>query len=123
MSATKEDVLVLLKLDEVYRPGTEARKFSYSDELASVVEDGIFFEAYALDSDERFWINELATYYEMLGTLWREKIVDESLALDWAGAIYTWKLIGPILVQARDVFGSNRLWTDFEALATAQAEL
>lgn len=122
MSATKDDVLVLLKLDEVYRPGTEARKFSYSDELAAVVEDGTFFETYALDSDERFWINELATYYEMLGTLWSGRIVDESLALQWAGAMFTWKLIGPILVQARDVFGSDLLWTDFEALALAQAE-
>jgi hypothetical protein len=123
VSAKKEDVLVLLKLDEVYRPGIEARKFSYSDGLATVVANGTFFETYALDSDERFWINELATYYEMLGTIWKKKIVDESLVLDWAGANYTWKLIGPILVQARDVFGSDRLWADFEALATAQAEL
>ena len=107
MSATKEDVLVLLKLDEVYRPGTEARKFSYSDELAVVVEEGTFFETYALDSDERFWINELATYFEMLGAVWTKKIVDESLVLDWVGANYTWKLIGPILVQSREVFGSE----------------
>jgi hypothetical protein len=123
MSATKEDVLVLLKLDEVYRPGTEARKFSYSDELAVVVEEGTFFETYALDSDERFWINELATYFERLGAVWTKKIVDESLVLDWVGANYTWKLIGPILVQSREVFGSDRLWADFEALATAQMEL
>ena len=123
MAATKDDVLVLLKLDEVYRPGTDARKFSYSDELAAVVDAGTFFETYALDSDERFWINELATYYEMLGTLWREKIVDEDLALQWAGVVFTWKLIGPILVQARDVFDTDQLWSDFEALAAAQAEL
>jgi len=123
MSTTKEDVLVLLKLDEVYRPGTDARKFSYSDELAIVVRDGTFFKTYALDSDERFWINELATYFEMLGTVWTKKIVDESLVLDWVGANYTWKLIGPILVQSREIFGSDDLWTNFEALATAQSEL
>ena len=123
MGATKDDVLVLLKLDEVYRPGVEARKFSYSDRLAEVVSAGTFFETYPLDSDERFWVNELATYYEMLATLWEEGIVDASLALDWAGAVFTWKLIGPILVQARKVFGSERLWTGFEALAKAQAEL
>ena len=120
MSATKEDALVLLKLDEVYRPGTAARKFSYSDELAAAVRDGSFFETFALDSDERFWINELATYYEMLGTLRTNGIVDDSLAIEWSGAAFVWKLIGPILVQAREVFGSPKLWTNFEALAAAQ---
>lgn len=123
MAATKEDFLVLLKLDEVHRPSTEARKFSYSDELAAVVGDGTFFETYGLDSDERFWINELATYHELLADLWSQGIVDQSLALNWSGAMFTWKLIGPILVQARDVFGSDQLWTGFEALVAAQAEL
>lgn len=123
MAGTKDDVLVLLKLDEVYRPSVEARKFSYSNELADVVGAGAFFETYTLDSDERFWVNELATYYELLATLWEEEIVDESLVLDWAGAVSTWKLIGPVLVQAREVFGSDRLWTGFEALAKAQAQL
>lgn len=122
MAATKEDVLVLLKLDEVHRPSTEARKFSYSDELAAVVREGTFFERYGLDSDERFWINEIATYHELLADLWSQGIVDQSFALDWSGAMFNWKLIGPVLVQAREVFGSDDLWTGFEALAAAQAE-
>lgn len=123
MAATKEDFLVLLKLDEVHRPSMEARKFSYSDELTAVVSDGTFFERYGLDSDERFWINELATYHERLAELWSQGIVDESLALNWSGAMFTWKLIGPILVQARVVFGSAELWMGFESLAATQARL
>lgn len=123
MTATREDVMVLLKLDEVYRPGIDARKFSYSDELAEVVRDGSFFDTFALDSDERFWVNELATYHEMLGTLWKRGIVDESLAVEWSAAAFTWKRIGPILVQAREVFGNDMLWTDFESLAQAQMDL
>jgi hypothetical protein len=123
MTAAKEDFLLLLKLDEVYGPGVPARKFAYSDQLADVVKAGTFFDTYPLDSDERFWVNELATYFEMLGTMWEEGVVEESLALEWGGAMFMWKLIGPILVQAREVFGSVRLWTAFEALATAQADL
>ena len=123
MAASKDDFRLLLKLDEVYRPSVEARKFSYSDRLAEAVEAGSFFDTYALDSDERFWVNELATYYEILATAWQEEVVDGSLAIVWAGAVFTWKLIGPILIQAREVFGSDRLWTGFEALAKAQAEL
>ena len=120
--ATKEDALVLLKLDEVHGPSTEARKFAYSDELAAVVSEGTFFETYGFDSDERFWINEIATYHELLADLWSQGIVDQSLALGWSGAMFNWKLIGPVLVQAREVFGSDDLWTGFEALAAAQAE-
>jgi hypothetical protein len=122
MAGTREDVMVLLKLDEVYKPGTDARKFVYSDELAAVVGEGTFFEVYSLDSDERFWINEVATYFEMLATLWEDGIVDRPLALDWAGAVFYWQRIGPILVQARDVFDHDQLWTGFEALALAQAQ-
>ena len=120
---SKDDAMLLLKLDEVWGPSVEARKFSYSAGLAGVVAEGTFFDTYPLDSDERFWINELATYYETLATFWKAGIVEESFALNWSGAIFTWKLIGPILVQARKVFGSDQLWTGFEALAEAQADL
>ncbi len=47
MAATKEDIFVLLKLDEVHGPSTAARKFSYSDQLAAVVAEWTFFEALA----------------------------------------------------------------------------
>ena len=122
MSATKEDAQLLLRLDEVHRPGTAARKFSYSDELAKVVEDGTFFDTYTLDSDERFFINQIAIYHDTLGMFVSMGIVDEELALKWSGAKFAWKLIGPILIQASEVFGSEDLWADFEALAAAHAE-
>ena len=48
--------------------------------------------------------------------------MDRALARDWAGAVFYWQLIGPILVQAREVFDSDQLWTGFEALARAQAQ-
>ncbi len=40
MPPSKDDVMVLLKLDEVFRPSVEARKFSYSSRLAEVVAGG-----------------------------------------------------------------------------------
>ena len=122
MAGSKEDIMVLLKLDEVYKPGIDARKFVYSDELAEVVRNESFFETYALDSDQRFWVNEVATYFELLATLWEEGIVDQSLALDWAGTLFYWQRIGPVLVQAREVFDHDQLWTSFEAFAVAQGQ-
>jgi hypothetical protein len=80
--------MVLLKLDEVYKPGINARKFAFSDELAEVVRAGTFFQKYSLDSDQRFWVNEVATYCELLAKLWEEGVVDRSLALDWFGVVF-----------------------------------
>jgi hypothetical protein len=31
---------------------------------------GDFFDRFTLDSDERFFVNEITTYFEMLGMLW-----------------------------------------------------
>jgi hypothetical protein len=120
MTATRDDVMVLLKLDEVYKPGTAARKFAYSDRLAEVVATGTFFDEFALDSDERFWVNEVATYCELLATLWEQGIVDRDLAVEWSGVQFYWDRIGPILIRSRDVFDHDQLWTGFEALAAAQ---
>lgn len=52
MTATREDIQLLLQLDEVYRPGVTARKFVYSRQLAESVESEDFFDRYPLDSDE-----------------------------------------------------------------------
>lgn len=120
MAATRDDVMLLLKLDEVYRPGVAAKKFAYSDELAEAVTAGDFFDRYTLDSDQRFYVNEVATYFEILGDIRSRGVVDSDLALWWAGAAITWERVGPVLVQAREVFGHDKLWTDFEALAAAQ---
>lgn len=122
MSSLKDDFKLLLQVDQVYRPKTAAKKFAFSHKLAEVVKSGTFFESYSLESDERFYINEIATYYEMLGRLFRNEIVDRNLALEWSGAHFYWRLIGPILVQAREVFNSQTLWEDFEYIAKAQTE-
>jgi hypothetical protein len=122
MTKYRDDVRLLLQLDTVYLPGIEAKKYAYSSELADTIKSGDFFDRYALDSDQRFYVNEVATYYEMLGLLWRKGIVDEELALEWSATAGYWKRLGAILVKAREVFGSPRLWEYFEALAEAQMQ-
>ena len=120
MAVTREDVDLMLRLDQAFRPSKEAKKFVWSEALAAIVEDRTFFEAYALDSDARFHVNEVATYYEMVGMLWQKGLLDLELLMEWVPASTYWTKIGPILVQAREVFDSPGLWVHFEALAGAQ---
>ena len=120
MAVTREEVDLMLRLDQLYRPGKEAKKFVWSEALEAVAKDGSFFDTYALDSDERFHINEGATYYEMVGMLWRKGLLDPELVMEWVPAALYWNKIGAVLVQAREVFDATALWEDFEALAAAQ---
>jgi hypothetical protein len=122
MSDLRADVSLLLQLDQVQKPSLAARQFAHSTELANVLKNGRFFDAYSMDSVERFYINEMATYFETLGMLRSKGIVDAELALDWSGALTAWRVIGPVLLEAREVFGIPSLWIDFENLAHAQEE-
>lgn len=122
MNDLHQDVMLLLQLDQVYRPSVAARQYAHSDELAQVLKNGRFFDEYSMASTERFHINEVATYFELLGMLRSRGIVDSQLALEWSGAQTMWRVIGPVLLEAREVYGIPDLWTDFEALAKAQSE-
>lgn len=120
MIATREDVQILQELDKVYRPGVVARKFANSRRLSESVESGDFFDKYSLDSDERFFVNEIATFFELLGMLWSKGLVDEELVLEWSAVGFYWKKVGAVLVMAREVYDAPQLWVYFEALAVAQ---
>ncbi|MGE4612475.1 MAG: hypothetical protein AAED33_13995 [Paracoccaceae bacterium] len=119
MSDLKQDVRLLLHLNEVLFPSNDARKFVYSKRFLEVVAAGVFFDEYALDSDERFYINEIANYFEKLGMLWRRGVVDKEKILEWQGVGLYWGRVGQMLVQSRTVFGIDDLWEEFEALAEA----
>ncbi|MGB3717343.1 MAG: hypothetical protein WA996_23210 [Candidatus Promineifilaceae bacterium] len=120
MIATREDVQILQELDKVYRPGVVARKFANSRRLSESVESGDFFDKYSPDSDERFFVNEIATFFELLGMLWSKGLVDEELVLEWSAVGFYWKKVGAVLVMAREVYDAPQLWVYFEALAVAQ---
>ncbi len=47
MAVTREEVDLMLRLDQLYRPGKEAKKFVWSEALEAVAKDGSFFDTYA----------------------------------------------------------------------------
>ena len=120
MAATREDVELLLQVEQVYKPGRDAKKFVWTD--ACQEGDG-WFDRYGWDSDERMHVNEYSTYFEMLAMLWQKDLVDRELVLDWTPAEQAWSRVGPVLLEARRVLGAPELWSGFEALAKAQAAL
>ncbi len=67
MAVTRDDMLFMMRFEELFRPSTEAKKFVWSEGLKKTVEAGTFFDDHALDSDERFYVNSVATYFERMG--------------------------------------------------------
>lgn len=121
MAIEHDEVRLLIEVDKVYRPGSAAKRFIWSDRFATLSHGGAFYESYKLDSEEHLLIDEVATYYEIIGLLWSKGVVGEELVMDWAPADVYWKLLGRILTRSRQVFDSPTLWGHFEALAEAQA--
>lgn len=119
MTVDRDDILFMMRFEELFRPSTDAKKFVWSEGLKALVEAGIFFDEYSLDSDERFYVNAVATYFERLGEFWRQGIVPDEIAMSWISVDMYWDLLGGILIQAREIFDAPGLWRDFEALAAA----
>ena len=119
MAPTREDVQLLLQVEQVFKPSREAKKFVYTD----AVQDGEgWFDRYGWDSDERMHVNEYSTYFETFAVLWQHDLIDKDLLLDWVPASLGWKRVGPVLLEARRVLDIPELWSGFEALARAQEE-
>lgn len=123
MSATKEDLALILQMEMAYRPSKEAKAFCWSAAVEGENAGPRFWEKHGLDSDERLHVNAYATYFEMFALAWQRGLIDQELIFDWVPAEIAWERVGPVLVATRELLGHAGLWTGFEALAAAEAAL
>jgi hypothetical protein len=66
-------------------------------------------------------VQTILAYGETVGTLVKNDVLDQGLVLDWLWVQGMWDRVGPAAVRARDRLGSDALYENFEALASAQA--
>ena len=119
---TREDFQLLLQLDQACKFGKDAKKFVWSDAASGENGGHAFFEKYGWDSDERMYVNEVATYYETCADAWLHGfITDEAYFFDWAPAVFYWEKLSSVLLAAREILEEPRLWSGFEAFAAAQS--
>jgi hypothetical protein len=116
--ATKEDARLVVQLAQL---GTQmvppqARGWIWSDEFVSDADE--FREKYPPGSKEFDYVSGTATWYETIGTLWKNGLLNEELLSDWLYVTGMWERLKPILVAQRS--NTPQLWENFEALAEAQ---
>jgi len=112
-----EDAIVLLKLYELSGTAELARawKFVYSDEFVN--DYAAFQKNYPPPSEEQDLVFSFAAYFELMGTLWKHKLINEAVLLDWVLVPPRWKRVDKFILGYREAMGEKRLFENFEALA------
>lgn len=83
--------------------------------------EGLTFEqfeaTYATDSDDAVAIINVLKWFETVGTLVKQGLLDRGLILDWLWVPGMWDLCRPIALGQRERLGEKGIWENFEALA------
>lgn len=58
-------------------------------------------------------------FFETLGTLTKNDLLDTALVLDWLWVGGVWERLGPVALREREKHGMKDLYANFEALAKA----
>jgi hypothetical protein len=63
-------------------------------------------------------VGRVLMWYETIGTLTKNKLLDTELVLDWVWVSGMWDKVGPAALRAREKAGVKELYENFEALAS-----
>ena len=111
MAATREDAMLVVELSKL---GTmmqlnEASRAVFADD----------FDPDAVEASDPS-VQSLLTFYETVGTLVKNGLLDRDLVYDWLWAAGVWAKVGPAAERAREKAGVPDLYENFEALAAGQ---
>jgi hypothetical protein len=112
MAGTREDAQMMVELAKwgsMIGVQEASRKIFADDFDPDLVE--------ALDPD----IQPLLVWYETIGTLVKNDLLDRDLVYDWLWVSGGWERVGPAALRARDKADVPALWENFEALAQGQS--
>lgn len=127
--ATQRDAQVMLQLATWYTESQvgEAINWARSDEF--IGDYAKFATRFPSGSEGRLLVNRILGYYETVGTLWKNRLINEDLLFDWLWVPASWDLVKGIAVGMRAEAANVGLWENFEAMAereravAAKAEL
>ena len=117
---THQDAMVMLNLMQwaAMADLNSATRFVWSDQY---VEDyAQFVEKYPTGTLENGYVTLFCGYYESIGTLWKNDLLNENLLFDWLLISAPWDRVKGYALGLREEIGEPRLYENFEALAAAQ---
>lgn len=111
MAGTAEDAKLLVQLAQW------SAALGVEDASGAIFADD--FDADAADANDDA-VRKVLYFFETVGTLVKNDLLDRDLVLDWVWAAGLWDRVGPAALRARERYNPH-LYENFEALAEAQA--
>ncbi len=118
---TREDAALMLQVAQLgaVRGLHEASNWLWSDEFVSDYAE--FRKKFPRGSEGSGHARTISTHYETLGTLWKNKLINEDLLFDWLWVGGVWERMKGIVLGERKEAGQPRLGENFQKMAAAQA--
>ena len=119
---TQTDAEMLLRLAQLqaHLNLSEAFGYIYSDEFPADFAE--FRRKYPRGSrsQEAGLVHRLLGWYETVGTLYRNGLLNEDLLFDWLAITGAWDRVKGFALGLREESGEPRLWENFEHMAGRQ---
>ena len=118
MSApTYEDARIMLELARwaAEAGNTKATSFIWSKKYITDFE--AFQEKYPVGSKEDRYINQICGWFETIGALWVNGLLNEKLIGDWVAVNMVWERVKDYALGIRAQTGNPAIYEHFEALA------
>jgi hypothetical protein len=118
---THEDATIMLQLAQwgAAIGLLEAMNWMWGDEF--VTDAAGFWAKYPRGSEGARKLLTIGNYYETLGTLWKQGLLNEGLIFDWQAVSLVWARVKNCFLHIREESGNRRIYENFEALANAES--
>ncbi len=118
---TREDAAIMLQLAQwgAAIGLLEAANWVWSDEFDT--NPDAFRAKYPMGSEEARKLQTIGNFYETVGTLWKQGLLNEELVFDWLAIPMIWARVKDNFLALRERAGNPRLYENFEALANAES--
>jgi len=120
---TAKDARLMLQLATWYTESQVGEAMNWARSDAFTGDYGKFRDKFPSGSDERNLVNRILGYYETVGTLWKNGLINEALLFDWLWVPGSWDLVKAIALGMRDEFDDEGLWENFEAMAERERKV
>ena len=117
---TYQDATLMLQIAQwgAASGANEAANWIWSDQFIPDY-DG-FIKKYPPGSDGFANVSRVCGWYETIGTLYKQGLINEELLFDWLAAYLVWDRVKGIALGQREQLREPRIYENFEALAEAQ---
>lgn len=114
---TQQDAQVMLQLATWYTESQVGEAINWARSDAFVGEYAEFAARFPSGSEGRLLVNRILGYFETVGTLWKNRLINEDLLFDWLWVPASWDLVKGVALGMRAEVANAGLWENFEAMA------